>query len=149
LLLADETLDNTAETQSQSAQPQSSEPQQQGASAAAADSIAAGSNTEEDAELEAMLTAEAAAAAAAAAASISPAQKGSLEEAVRLMKLGAGLPVDRATIEVLSDAAAAAVAWQKRVLELLPGPKGVPARRGVEVAEVIGLIREGQGLPFR
>jgi hypothetical protein len=145
MLLADETL--AQDTEPQQSQPaDGSTPAPPSAAGAAAGS--SGSD-EEDPELEAELTAQAAAAAAAAAANIPAAQKGSLDEALKLLKLGEELPVDEATLEVLGDAAAAAVVWQKRVQELLPGPKGVPARRGVDVSEVWALLREGQGLPFR
>jgi hypothetical protein len=145
MLLADETL--AQDTEPQQSQPEDATPAPPSAAAAAAGSN--GGSDEDDPELEAELTAQAAAAAAAAAANIPAAQKGSLEEALKLLKLGEELPVDEATLEVLGDAAAAAVVWQKRVQELLPGPKGVPARRGVDVSEVWALIREGQGLPFR
>jgi hypothetical protein len=75
--------------------------------------------------------------------------KGSLEEAVRLLSLAASLPVDRGLLEVLGRAAAAAMAWQDGAAALLPGPGGLPSRRGVMVDDVHELIREGKALPFR
>jgi hypothetical protein len=75
--------------------------------------------------------------------------KGSLEEAVRLLSLAASLPVDRGLLEVLGRAAAAAMAWQDGAAALLPGPGGLPSRRGVVIDDVHELIREGKALPFR
>jgi hypothetical protein len=75
--------------------------------------------------------------------------KGSLDEAVRLLSLAASLPVDRGLLEVLGRAAAAAMSWQDGAAALLPGPGGLPSRRGVMVDDVHELIREGKALPFR
>lgn len=86
---------------------------------------------------------------AAIIAAVPAAAKGTLEEALKLLQLAASLPVDRSMLDILAHAAAAAVQWQEGVKALLPGPNGVPSRRGVTMHEFLGILQAGQALPFR
>lgn len=59
------------------------------------------------------------------------------------------LPVDEELRLILADAVGGAVRWEAKVVDLFPGPDGVPPLTDVDPGEVAELAREGGCMPFR